>query len=116
MTTRFLFKGVELDARTRSYIDKRLKRITKLVDEVSKFETEVDMDKKGKFRVEVMVHTPHQLYRAEEQAESVEGSVDTVVDDLERQIARDKDRVTTLRRRGARSIKKKIVLDEDARF
>lgn len=116
MTTRFLFKGLELDKRTRAYIEKRLDRLVKLVDEVSKFEIEVDMDKKGMFRVEIMIRTPHELFRSEEMSESVEGSVDISVDEIERQITHKKDRLTTLRRRGARSIKKKIVLDSDARF
>lgn len=114
--TRFLAKGVTLDDRTNAYIEKRLERLEKLVDPVSKFEVEVDRDKKGKFRVEVMVQTPHQLYRAEDTTISIEGSVDTVVDELEGQITRAKDRFSTLKRRGARSIKKKLVLDEDARF
>lgn len=116
MNTRFLSKGLELDERTKEYILKRLERIEKLVDPVSDFEVEVDLDKKGKFRVEVMVKTPHELYRAEDTTESVEGSIDIAVDELEVQIAKGKNRFRDLIRRGARSIKKRLAIDTSARF
>lgn len=114
--TRYLTKGLELDQLTSDYIEKRLGRLKKLVDVVSKFEVEVDRDKKGKFRVEVMVETPHNLYRAEETTESMEGSIDIVVDELEEQLMRHKTRHHDLKIRGLRSIKKKLVVDQAARF
>ncbi len=114
--TRFFQKGVEIDERTNEYIEKRLERIAKLVDPATQFEVEVDRDKKGKFRVEVMVKTPHNLYRAEDVSESVEGSVDIAIDELEAQLAKNKGKSRDLKRRGLRSIKKKLVVDEAARF
>ncbi|QQR79167.1 MAG: ribosome-associated translation inhibitor RaiA [Candidatus Moraniibacteriota bacterium] len=114
--TRFLSKGVELDARTHDYIEKRLVRIEKLVDPVTQFEVEIDRDKKGKFRVEVMVKTPHNLYRAEDTSESIEGSLDVAIDELEVQLAKNRGKSRDLKRRGLRSIKKKLVVDESARF
>ena len=99
-----------------AYIEKRLVRIEKLVDPASQFEVEVDRDKKGKFRVEVMVKTPHNLYRAEEVSESVEGSLDVAIDELEVQLAKNRGKSRDLKRRGLRSIKKKLVVDESARF
>lgn len=117
MKTRFLFQGVELDGKEMAYVTKRLARIEKLLDPASKVEIEVDRDKKGKFRVEMMVRIPRKkLFRSEETSESIEGSTDMVVDDIERQITEEKDRRDSLARRGARSIKKKLTLDEKARF
>lgn len=116
MTTRFLFQGVTLDERTQDYVRKRLTRLTKLVDPVSEFEIEIDQDKKGKFRVEIMVKTPHTLYRAEETSVSIEGSTDLVIDELQGQITKQKKRQHDLKLRGKRSIKKKIVVDKAARF
>lgn len=115
-TTRFFTRLVELDKRTQDYIDKRLARIEKLVDTATHFEVEVDRDKRGKFRVEVMVKTPHNLFRAEETSESVEGSLDVVVDKLEEELAKVKGKKRDLKRRGNRSIKKKLVIDKAARF
>lgn len=116
MNTRFLFKGVDIDERTRDYVLKRLQRVEKLVDPVSEFSIEVDKDKKGKFRVEIMVRTPHNLYRAEEITQSIEGSTDVVIDELEVQIDKKKNRNRDLKLRGNRSIKKKIVFDPASRF
>jgi ribosomal subunit interface protein len=113
MSTRFLFKGVEVDERTRDYVSKRLERLEKLVDPASRFEIEVDKDKKGKFRVEIMVHTPHHLYRAEETTESIEGSADLVVDELERQIVRDKERVRDGKEDGGRELKERLAAGGD---
>jgi len=114
--TRYLTKGVELDGRINEYIEKKLTRLEKLVDTVSLFEVEIDRDKQGKFRVEVMIKTPHNLYRAEETTISIEGSIDTVVDELENQLTKNKTKSRDLKRRGLRSIKKKLVLDTAARF
>lgn len=114
--TRFLQKGVEIDERTSEYIEKRLGRIEKLVDPATQIEVEIDRDKKGLFRVEVMVKTPHNLYRAEETSVSVEGSLDIAIDELEAQLAKNRGKARDLKRRGSRSIKKKLVVDEAARF
>jgi ribosome-associated translation inhibitor RaiA len=46
----------------------------------------------------------------------VEGSIDAVADSLKIQITKEKDKRKTLLKRGAQSIKKKIVVDESARF
>ncbi len=113
---RLLLKGLKIDVRTENYIEKRLQAIKKMLNNILRIEVEIEMDKKGKFRAEVMIKTPHELYRAEETTESVEGSVDLVMEQLKVQIRRNKDKVITLKKRGGRSIKKKTVIDEDARF
>ena len=113
---RFMAKGVNVDDETKDYILKRLETLDKFVDKVIQTEVEMEMDKKGKFRVEVMIKTPRNLFRAEETTESIEGSIDLVVDQLQVQAVDTKERFRTLRERGARSIKKKTVLDENARF
>lgn len=116
MNTRFLFRGVDIDERTQEYVLKRLERIERLVDPVTECDVEIDKDKKGKFRVEIMVKTPHNLYRAEETTESIEGSTDISIDELEVQIDKKKNRNRDLKIRGNRSIKKKLVVDQLARF
>lgn len=116
MTMRFLFRGIEINKKTRDYILKRIERIEKLVDKVTIFEVEVSQDKKGKFRVEIMVKTPYDLYRGEETTESIEGSTDVVIDELENQVTKKKNKLHDLKLRGKRSIKKKLVVDKSARF
>lgn len=113
---RVMYKGLTIDDRTKEYILKRMAQLDKILEKVLRFEIEIDLDKKkNKFRVEVMVKTPYELFRAEETTESVEGSIDIVVDELKSQIVREKDKRKDLMKRGARSIKKKIVVDKDAR-
>ena len=114
---RMYFKGVKIDDRTEDYIGKKINAIGKLLDKVMRVEIEIDIDKKKNlFRVEVMIKTPYKLYRAEDSTQSIEGSIDSVEEDLREQINKDKEKVRTLRIRGKRSIKKKTVLDKDARF
>lgn len=113
---RLFCKNIVLDDRTKDYIIKRIQKLEKFLKNNAEYEVEVSMDKKGKFYVEIMLQTPYRLYRAQETSESVEGSTDIVIDELQNQIIKDKDRIKELRERGARSIKKKITLDKDSRF
>ena len=113
---RYLFKGVKIDERTQDYIEKRLETIGKVNGKILQFEVEIDLDKKGKFRVELMVKTPKNLFRSEETTESIEGSTDIAVEEIKTQILRDKEKVKDLRIRGKRSIKKRIVIDKNARL
>jgi len=116
MNLRLFCKGVKIDERTQNYIEKRLFGIEKMIKKITSIEVEISLDKKGKFRVEVMVKTPYQLYRSEEVSESIEGSTDIVAEELKNQIRKDKEKIKTLRIRGKRSIKKNLVIDESARF
>ncbi len=63
-----------------------------------------------------MIRAPRHLYRAEETSESIEGSIDLVVEKLLHEIMHDKETHITMTRRGARSIEKKVVIDTAARF
>ncbi len=113
---RFFFKGLEVDASQRAYVEKRLSTLDKFVSDIIKSEVEIDLDKKGKFRVEVMLYTPRNMFRADNVTESIEGSIDLVVDELQSQVTHLKDKIRTLKKRGAISLKKKTVLAEEARF
>ncbi len=114
---RFLFKGVVVDQTARDYVEKRLSTLDKkFMEEVLKTEVEIDLDKKGKFRVEVMIKTPRNLFRSENTTDSIESSIDLTVEELQEQIVHQKDKVRTIRKRGALSLKKKLVVDAAARF
>lgn len=116
MNIKYLYKNINISDTQRDYIEKKLSAIEKIIEKINKIEVEVDMDKKGLFRVEVMIHTPRDLFRADEISESIEGSIDMVVEELRTQITRKKDKIWTKVMRGARSIKKKMSIDNDARF
>lgn len=116
MNIRYLFKGTKVNDKERDYIEKRLKPLSKLLDNILQIEIEIDLDKKGKFRLELSAKTPYKKYRVEEISESVEGSIDDAMEDIKDQITKDKGKIETLKKRGRISLKKKIVLDEKARF
>jgi ribosomal subunit interface protein len=121
MNIRYLFKEVKIDDRTKDYVSEKIEKLGKFFrsyheDAEISSEVEIDLDKKGKFRMEVMLFTPYQKYRGEDTTESIEGSIDSVYEALEQQIMKDKEKIITMTRRGGRSIKKKMVVDEGARF
>ena len=115
-SVRMLFSGVVVSEKTRGYIEKKVDKLNRLWEDVLKYEVEISSNKKGFFRVEIMAQTLRKLYRAEEEAESIEAATDIVCDQLQIQIKNDKNKMKDLKRRGARSIKKKIVIDKSARF
>lgn len=119
MQTRFLFSGGEVDVQAREYIEKRLERIGKLVPAVTECDVEVGEtreDHKPLWRVEIMVKTPRNMFRAENATESIEASTDVAIDELEEQINKKKGKLRDLALRGLRSIKKKLTVDRTARF
>ncbi len=116
MNISYLFKHVKIDDRTRDYIEKRLKSLEKVLKDILQIEIEIDMDKKGKFRVEVMACNPHKKYRSEETSGSIEEAVDIAERELREQIIKDTGKIKTLKQRGRMSLKKKMVLDEKSRF
>jgi ribosomal subunit interface protein len=116
MNIKYLYKNITIDDQKRDYIEKRLESLKKLIENITKTEVEVGMDKKGLIRIEVMIYTPRDMFRAEETTTSLEGSVDIVVEELRTQITRKKNKIWTKIMRGARSIKKKMSVDKDARF
>jgi len=112
----FLLKNVVLEEKRKEYVIKKIGKMEKFLQKSLNVEVEIALDKKGKFYVEVMIKTPYKLYRATQISESVEISTDMIMEDLQKQITKDKDRFKDIRKRGARSIKKKIVISKDARF
>lgn len=116
MNIKYLYKNIVIDDKARDYIEKRLAPLLKLNGKILKTEVEVERDKKGKVRVEVMISVPRNLFRADDTTDSVEESVDLVAEELRTQMTRKKEKIWTRIMRGARSVKKKMCIDRDARF
>lgn len=113
---RMFYKGLQIDERTQDYVVKRLATLDKFNSHIQQVEVEIDIDKKGKFHVAMIVKTPRNTFIAENTTESIEGCVDLDIDAIQDQITHLKDKLHTLKKRGAGSLKKKMVLDENARF
>lgn len=115
-----MYKGIEIDQDKKDfaedYILKRLEVLDRMIEKIIKVDVEINQNKRGLYRVELMVHTPRNIFRSQEVSESIEGSADIAVDELKTQVRRKKDKIMTKILRGARSIRKKMSLDKDARF
>jgi ribosomal subunit interface protein len=119
MEVKFLFDNTDVSARTREYVRTRLGSVEKLLGgdaEASFIEVEISKDKRGLYRVEAMVKTPRTSYRSESVCETIEEATDNAEEEVKRQIRESKEKRKTLMKRGARSIKKKLTIDDSARF
>ncbi len=116
MNIRYFYKNVSIDDKTKSYIEKRLSKLNKFLKNILKSEVEIEKNKKGLFRVEVMIKVPKHLYRSEQISKTIESATDIVVDELKIQIRRRKEKIWTKVVRKARSIKKRFSVNKNARF
>ena len=77
----------------------------------------VALCKDGEFYLNVSVRSDGGFeYRAEQKSQSVNACIDIIEEEIKAQIRRDTEKVRDLQRRGGRSIKKKMTVDESARF
>lgn len=117
MNITFTFlNGMSVDEASREYVRRKVLAAGKSLRGAVKAEVEIDRDKRGAVCVCVSLHSERKRFRAEEKAETVMSAIDLVEEKLQEQVRDNKDRLVALRRRGGRSVKKKMVLDENARF
>ena len=122
MKTRYMFgDGLKIAEKDREYIEERLEKVEKLLgryDGQKELLAEVDVkqDKKGFWQLEIMIQTPHQLYRVSKSDHVLSQAMDEIEQGMKKQIRREMERRKDLIKRGGRSIKKKVAIDELARF
>jgi putative sigma-54 modulation protein len=116
MEVRYLFNGEKISQKAKDYLEKRIEKLKRFLEKISGIEIEVEKDKRDFWRVEIMIKAPGNIYRSEETSESIEGSLDMALEKIQQQIRKEKGKIRTVRKRGAQSIKKKIVIDPSARF
>lgn len=100
---RYLFNKVKLNDYEKKYIEDKISKTQKLLSHYSENElngeVEVDLDKRNFFRVEVMIKTPHNLYRVEKTNDTLMNTVDMVEEALMKQIKRNKEKTRDLQRK-----------------
>lgn len=121
MQTNFKFAEEKVKEKDLNYIKLRLEKIGKLFssytpDSEVLCEIEISQDKKNFWDIEIILQTPHQLYRVEKTSQVLTEAFDETEQMLKKQILRDKKRLKDLKERGGRSFKKKVALDVNARF
>ncbi len=117
MNVEYYHKNIDpLSDATREYIEEKLESIGKLT-EIRDVRVEVSQRKDGEFYLNVSLRSTNgEEYRAEEKSESIQANIDIIQEEIKRQVRSDTERARDLSRRGGRSIKKKMTVDEDARF
>ena len=103
MPTRYLFGSVRLSEKEKDYISEKVLKCRKLLSNYSEeelaMEVEVEQDKKGFWRVEVMIKTPHNLFRVSKNDSDLFKAVDIVEEALMKQIRRNKEKIRDLSRK-----------------
>lgn len=117
MNIEYYHKNIDpLEDPSREYVNEKIMTIGRLT-ELRDAYVEVSQRKDGDFYMNITVRAINgQEYRAEEKSQSIQACVDIIQDEIKQQIRRDTEKERDLQRRGGRSIKKKMTIDEGARF
>ena len=85
-------RHMDVDPETREYFESKLRKLTRFYNRITSIETV--LDKQGEAHiVEAIVHADHGLqFVASESGPDVYSALDLVLDKLERQLARHKER------------------------
>jgi putative sigma-54 modulation protein len=102
---------LDLTPSIKEYVEEKIGHLGKFIV-AQEAKVELARDKHHRtglvFRAEVMLLVGGKLMRADADAEDIYAAVDLVIPKLKEQIGKFKDKKQTLRRRGARSAKRKI--------
>jgi ribosomal subunit interface protein len=98
MEIRYFLGDLKLNEREKEYVEKKILKTKKLLKKYSDqelfSEVEVGKDKKGLWKVELMVKTPHELYRVEKKgSHDFMAAVDMAEEAMMKQIRRDREKV-----------------------
>lgn len=117
MSIKYYFKNTEsFDDDLRNYVETKLGSVEKLAN-VKEIKVEASERKDHRFFMAVMVFAKNgDEFRAENEGISFQECVDVIEDELKKQIRRHKGKEKDLKKRGGISLKKKMVVDEKARF
>jgi ribosomal subunit interface protein len=89
-------RGDRVTGRTRSHVVRKLARLDRLDPRLGRVEVEVIWEARGRIggghRVEASCRSGRRMFRASASAGDVDTAIDRVVERLERQITKDRDR------------------------
>ena len=118
MKIEYFYKNIEpLGEASKNYIEDKIGSVSRLVTVRDAYVEVEEQPKEGSFSMSVTVRTKNGTeYRADEKALTVQACADIIEDELKGQIRRATEKTRDLKRRGGRSLKKKITIDENARL
>lgn len=94
----FTGRHQNVTSNAKSYIGKKLERSIKNIPKVTAVHVIMDSERFN-HKVEVVVHANHQQIRAADKSEDLTASIDLVVDKIDRQLKKYKDKLQDHRRR-----------------
>lgn len=103
---------VDLTPSVTQYVEEKVGHLEKYINGAIETKVELERDRHhhsgNVFRAEVTMMIGGKMIRADATAEDMYAAIDLVVPKLKEQISKFKDKKETLRKRGARSAKRKI--------
>ncbi|MBI2607570.1 MAG: ribosome-associated translation inhibitor RaiA [Candidatus Doudnabacteria bacterium] len=104
--------NLQLTSSIKQYVEEKVGNLDKYLKHVIEAKVELEKDRHHHtgdvMRAEVMLVLGSKILRADASSEDIFASVDLVIPKLKEQISKFKDKRETLKRRGARSAKKKF--------
>lgn len=118
MDIKYHYKNVEsLEDNVVEYIDEKINSVGNLIDVLdAKIEISDRKENNKVFMKVSLFSTKGDEFQAKNHGVSFMECIDIIEEELKKQINRFKERNRDLRERGGRSIKKKMTIDENARF
>lgn len=116
MNIQYYHKNIDsLTEASRVYISEKLTSVSKIAA-ITDIRIEIDQQKDGNFHMQVSLRSLKSQHIANAIAHDVNGCIDQIEDELKSQLRKKKTRVRDLMKRGARSIKKRFTIADDARL
>ncbi|MCD6443203.1 MAG: ribosome-associated translation inhibitor RaiA [Thermotogae bacterium] len=84
-------KGFEMSNALRSYLDKRLSKLDRIVDNVVSMDVRLTREVKGREKVEITMHVGDKYIRVEEVSDDLYTSIDMAVDTLVKRVKKFKE-------------------------
>lgn len=103
MDYRVLVKGLELSDSLKEYLDKRISKVDRIVDNVISAVVKLSKETRGREIVEITMHVGNTIIRVEETTNDIYSSIDAAIDSLVRRLKKYKELQQTKQQKTQRS-------------
>ncbi len=116
MNVSYYHKNVHsLSNATKQYIEQRIATLED-VRRIDMARVELDQTKNGDFHMSIQANSGPHVYYASARSSDVNACAEEIRGELRTQMLSEKGKIRSLVRRGARSLKKKLTISDDARL
>ncbi len=100
MKTTIVARKMDLTAGLKEYVEKKLAKLDKFFDDDAEAKVTMSVEKTRQ-KIEATIHSHNTIYRVEQVTSDMYVTMDKVIDDMERQIRKNKTRLEKRLRHGA---------------